>query len=254
MNPIDGICSGIYETNPVETGIGFLAEAGIIKHSLYHVSADPRPGLRTTSLARLLQASGHKPAGCHVNRKDRLYIAATLASSVLQLDSTPWLKTQWTSRDIRFHLEDDISTIPSRAVVLHPYLSGDIHSADAEASYTVEAPILKTHLVRSEALLNLGLTLVEICLGKTLADSKQPDDVNSNDTITRLNTAQRLLDDVDAEGGDKYGDVVRRCLFCPFEVRDFSLDNETFQQVVFDHVVTPLVDSLNDFNGNNTAN
>lgn len=97
--------------------------------------------------------------------------------------------------------------------------------------------------------MNLGLTLVELCFGRILSDLEEPFDVDPNETITRMMTAQRLLDHVENEGGNRYGDVVRRCLFCPFDIRDFSVDNEAFQQIVFDNIVTPLVDNLNDFNG-----
>lgn len=46
-----------------------------------------------------------------------------------------------------------------------------------------------------------------------------------------------------------YGNVVRRCLFQLFDVRELSLDIEEVQQKVWDDGVTPLVDELNNFNG-----
>ena len=48
--------------------------------------------------------------------------------------------------------------------------------------------------------------------------------------------------------GIEYGDVVRRCLYQPFDVRELSLDIEEVQQKVLDDIVNPLVVSLNAFN------
>lgn len=50
--------------------------------------------------------------------------------------------------------------------------------------------------------------------------------------------------------GIPYGDVVRRCLFQLFDVRELRLDLEEVQQKVLDDIVTPLVDDLNGFDGN----
>ena len=104
-------------------------------------------------------------------------------------------------------------------------------------------------MIRSDVLLALGLTLVELCFGRTLAHMRKPEDVDANKTATRLRTAIRLHPRVDNEMGIPYGDVVRKCLFQPFEVRELSLDIEEVQQKVLDDVVAPLVEDLNNFNG-----
>lgn len=80
-------------------------------------------------------------------------------------------------------------------------------------------------------------------------DMRKPEDVDINETATRLRTATRLHHGVYDEMGGPYGDVVRRCLFQLFDVRELSLDIEEVQQKVLDDVVTPLVDDLNNFNG-----
>ena len=109
--------------------------------------------------------------------------------------------------------------------------------------------VVSNHMVRNEILLALGLTLVELCFGRTLTDMRRPEDINGEETATRLATATRLHSRVYDEMGIPYGDVVRRCLFQLFDVRELSLDIEEVQQKVFDDVVTPLVDDLNNFNG-----
>ena len=90
-----------------------------------------------------------------------------------------------------------------------------------------------THLIRSEVLFALGLTLIELRFGQTLSELQTPEDVNSVEAFTNYRTATRLLDYVYNESGSRYEDVVRRCLQCSFDLRDASLDNEEFQQGCF---------------------
>ena len=66
---------------------------------------------------------------------------------------------------------------------------------------------------------------------------------------SEMKTAYRLHNSVYSEMGTSYGDVVRRCLYQLFDVRDMSLDNEELQQKVFDEIVAPLSDDLMNFNG-----
>lgn len=110
-----------------------------------------------------------------------------------------------------------------------------------------------TNQVRSEALLALGLTLVELCLGRTLSEMRATDDNHAMDIVTRLNSAHSFLDKVYDESGCRYGDVVRRCLVCPFDFRDLSLDNDEFQGAVFDTIVTPLIQDLEASEGTKSA-
>lgn len=105
-------------------------------------------------------------------------------------------------------------------------------------------------MVRSQVLFALGLTLIELCFGRTLAKMRKPEDiVETDETRTKIRAAHRLLNSVYSEMGTSYGDVVRRCLYQPFDMRDMSLDNEDLQQKVFDDIVTPLIEDLNNFSG-----
>ena len=72
----------------------------------------------------------------------------------------------------------------------------------------------------------------------------KPKDFSTDGITSKLSTATRLHFLVCEEMGIRYGDVVRRCLYQSFDVRDLSLDAEETQEVVIDNVYTPL---LNDF-------
>ncbi|KAL9023406.1 MAG: hypothetical protein Q9196_007223, partial [Gyalolechia fulgens] len=155
------LCAPDTERCPKELGLLVDKTNDEIKHMIYRADTITTLQSSSRSLENLLSA--HKePSDEGLSRKDRLQVAVILASSVLQLDGTAWLKSGWT---------------------------------------------------------------------------------------TRLRTATRLHSWVYDEMGIPYGDVVRRCLFQLIDVRELSLDIEEVQQKVFDLVVTPLVDDLNNFNG-----
>jgi hypothetical protein len=107
------------------------------------------------------------------------------------------------------------------------------------------------HVIRSEVLFALGLTLTELCLGQTLADLEESCDVVSgNKELTMFNTARRLLSHVFEEGGENYENVVHRCLYCPFHgIREWNFENDEFQQRVFEMIVAPLAKDWSNFNG-----
>ena len=249
LGPIVDICTTLYQVDTAEKGIGFLTDDGAIKHYLYLVKSNMGANIRTVSLDDLLSSTQLSSSAFLLARGDRLHIAVTLASSVLQLDRTSWLKTQWRSSDIFFHMEGEFASMTSKQCFKHPYLSWKLSSMGEEQDHPTESSALKIQVVRSEPLFALGLALTELCFGKNLSEMQRPEEIDSNETLTRLNTAHRLLGDVYNESGGRYGDVVRRCLFCLFDMRDVSLDNEDFQDAVYDNIVSPLIQDLETFKG-----
>ncbi|KAL8952124.1 MAG: hypothetical protein Q9222_001936 [Ikaeria aurantiellina] len=245
MTAIESFCSALdstdLEQSPREIGVLIDKTREYVRHKIYR--ADIFPSLQTSpkSLENLL--SSHKQPGDEgLSRKNRLHIAVILASSVLQLDGTTWLKSGWSSNDILFHSKDGPLSNAS------PYLSWQKCSI-TEGSCSLDSFHVGNYMIRSDILLALGLTLVELCFGRTLAGLYRSDDWEDTEKATRLKTAIRLHKRVYDEMGIAYGDVVRRCLFQSFDVRELSLDIEEVQQMVFDTVVTPLAEDLKNFNG-----
>ena len=251
LEPITDICTAIHGLSGAKQ-IGFLVDesVGQHRHNIYATDAKIQSEIDPKSLEHLLKLSQKHLPGFHLSRRDRLYIAVTLASSVLQLDGTRWLKRQWRSGDIIFpQIEDRVPANP-KLDYAHPYVSWKVSPDNLNQSSIIDTtPTLTAHLIRSEALFALGTTLVELCLGQTLSEMQNPEDIDPIEAVSSFKTASRLLDNVYSESGGRYGDVVRRCLFCPFDMRDASLDNEEFQEAVFDSIVTPLMQDLEDFNG-----
>jgi len=241
---IEDFCSALCVSNRDDREIGLLVDEANDKqgHMLYRVNTVIESKTSSRSLEDLLtsqRCSGDEG----LSRKDRLQIAVVLASSVLQLDGTSWLQRGWSSVDIFFHYKDGQVSEHT-----YPYLAWQ-RCCSTDLACSLESLSISNHMIRSDVLLALGLTLVELCFGKTLADMRKPEDVDANQIATRLRTATRLHPRVYDEMGIPYGDVVRRCLFQLFDVRELSLDIEEVQQKVLDDVVAPLVDDLNDFNG-----
>ena len=258
LRPISDLCTTVHQSRPAEVGLGFIidedkVESFAYRHTLYLVNSNLNLNVNITSLDHVLTKSRETGNRFWLARKDRLQIAVALAWSMLQLNKTPWLKRQWRSSDIYFHYpyEDEvegISLLP-RSSLTNPYLSWTPSAGELEPTHETSPPKFKSHHIRNEPLVALGFVLVELCFAKTLDEMRIEEDNDPNDTITRLNTAHRLLDGVYDECGSRYGDVVQRCLLCLFDIRDVSFDNEDFQEAVYDDVVTPLTNDLEDFSG-----
>ena len=251
LGVMDDICAKIFPLTIAEERIGYLHENvySEYRHRVDLTDAKLGSKFRTKSLDQLLNSGGQGPPQYFLSRRHRLNIAAILASSVLQLDQTSWLKSQWKSNDICFHYRDEDTVLTSKPTFPPPHVACRLSDSNSEPNCAVESPLPRAQHARSEALLTLGLALVELCFGRTLEKMQIPEDVDQNENLTRLNTAIRKLDEVYNESGGHYGDVVRRCLYCSFDVRDASLDDEEFEQDVFDYVVTPLIEDIEVFDG-----
>lgn len=236
------------------TPIGFLVdgENEIYKHLFYRTGTFGSAATYSVSLAEILTRTDDRSRGryWYIPRGHRVRIAAILASSILQLNGTSWLENEWTSDDIMFHwrpprrgVNEDSSYEHCIPDFQHPYLFWKQCPRTSRTPSATNAPRLRIHMIRNRMLFALGLTLVELCFGKTLASLRTGEDENTNET------AIRLLDSVYDEMGGQYGDVVRRCLLQPFDVRELCLDNEEVEHKIFNDIVTPLAQNLRSFDG-----
>ena len=243
---ISDICSTVCAAHGSKTPIGFLVDEQDEKHKhyLYKTNTTIGPDIQSKSLGDLLSYSSQGSPSAPLSKNDCIQIAVTLASSVLQLDGTSWLKSHWSSTDIFFH---EKSNETSHLSYLYPYLSWKRCMTDINNPVPFDSSFCRSFGIRSEVLFALGLTLIELCFGKTLADLREPEDGDPNEAASTMRMADRLCSLVYYAMGPSYGDAVRRCLYQPFDVRQMDFDNEELQQKVFEGVVTPLSDDLNAF-------
>ena len=218
-------------------------------HVLFCTETRTEAGMKYRSLTSLLGDARSQIGDQRLSWENRLESAVTLASSVLQLDGTSWLKTTWRTDDILF-LPAYGAHIGQKPDYAHPYISWKIGSRGTSTDVVCDVTQRAAHRIRHGMLFALGITLVELSFGQVLPELRIPADIDSTPALTDFNTAWRLEPYVYSERGSKVGDVVRRCLECPFDVRDKSLDNPTFQDLVFCHIVQPLRDELENFRGN----
>ena len=198
---INDLCATLSQDQLPGGIVGFLADDNIPKyqHHLYYPS-ETEDAAKIRSLKSLL--SRPQPllqyGPTELGRGDRLSIAMTLALSVLQLDSSMWFRKRWTSEDVIFHLADGNISTPSNSPLKCSYLYSKVFPDRTE---TAVLPIPKEYRVRSEALLDLGLTLVELSFGQVLSEMQEPEDINESLVGTRLSSARRLLSKVYSESG-----------------------------------------------------
>lgn len=91
------------------------------------------------------------------------------------------------------------------------------------------------------------MSLIELSLGQTLSSLQEESDQGSDSLITEYIIARRVLQKVYDESRLRYDDVIRSCVECSFENRVKDLNDEDFQQAVFDRIVAPLMKDLRAF-------
>lgn len=101
-------------------------------------------------------------------------------------------------------------------------------------------------MIQNRPLFALGVTLIELWYGKSLAELHDDDDGPreltdpQTDFITKLNTAYRMAEGIADDAGAKYSDAVRRGIRCDFSLRANSLEDIQLQKAVFQGVVAQL--------------
>ncbi|KAL8670045.1 MAG: hypothetical protein Q9168_005391 [Polycauliona sp. 1 TL-2023] len=186
-----------------------------------------------TSLHDLLsQNQGQSMDPSHkLTRKVRLRLAATLASTALQLHTTPWLDSSWNGQEIKFH----------QGVLSHPYISKQFTKPTraTEPASLGEAPVPAMSPIRNQTLFALGVLLLELSTGKPLDSFKDMDNpIPFEDYIV----ASRLLQTLSEEESANYFEATRACIFCGFRgsTKDLDLANDAFRQAFYEDVVMPL--------------
>ncbi len=225
---------------------------GEVEKCLGHLTGDGRPsgvyvigqhspstGLKTVTLRDILSREvgpylGDAPK-VSLTPKFRLELATLLASTALQLQTTPWLNSSWDSNDVLFHT----------GIAAHPYITKGFSSDANQPEEPVK--LAEPSPVRNESIFNLGVLLLELCLGKPLDHFRTTED---SSIFTEFCIAKRLVENLAEEASSGYADAVTACIYCDFgrEVKDHSLDNDAFRQAVYEYVVTPLEEEWRHFN------
>lgn len=253
---IENLCVAMGETSVTVTCaehcLGYIDQEDRYRLELYLTCQDQAAHHESTkSLGILLAEQNHGSAppiaaagNLPLARGERLGLALTVASSVLQLYDTPWLRQYWSKRDIFVDMTHKTG-IFERAFISTTFPSS-----------TSEFPVGNDSFpCRNLTLFCLGIVLIEITLCRTLESMRTDEDpLNAKgepDMMTDLSIARRALKmgTVSREAGIRYEEVVYRCIWCEFGVLETSLDNDDFRRAVYDGVVAPLEEDMKFFNG-----
>jgi hypothetical protein len=241
MQPIKDLCSTIRLLQKPAQAVWFSLPAKEIAKRRYSVHIYPNKQLLSGPDTWAISSVRSLLDDKSFTRKYRQKVAVTLASSVLQLHETPWLRSYWGTDNI-FFLQSQGQTIYDQ-----PFVSR--HFNQTCPTSTTCIPHSVSRIIRNHSLYALGIALIELWYGKTLSvlhedtDGRKSTGMPETDFMTELQTAHRLALDIYNEAGDKYGDAVTRCIRCNFESRSSSLENVQFQKEVYRGVVAQVKES-----------
>ncbi len=186
-----------------------------------------------------------------LSKRERYSLALTLASSVLYLNSTPWLTSQWATKHIKFHQ----SAAASDSVdIEHPYLTPP--AAEHLSGLPVKTKALNFQN-KNTVLLALAVALLELYFGTT-AEKYQETEHGACDPTLHQNSwmlcamAHQWAEESQDELSAAFLGAVRHCLRC-FSDPGVSLQDADFLQAAAEGIVLPLQEELYQFLGKNTT-
>jgi hypothetical protein len=152
-----------------------------------------------------------------ITRRNRYSLALTLASSYLQLGSTPWLHNQLRKDSIMF-LQDPVH----RDISLnHPYICQDLSNQIGQTT--------------TGAIAHLGIRLLELCFGSALENTdfrrQLPIGDDISGPILDYAAAIQWSKLVAEEAGPEFAEAIDWCLHVK-EVNDGSWRKELWHQVI----------------------
>lgn len=193
------------------------------------------------SLAQLLSRKESEGVPSLLGR-DKYELAVILATSVLQLHGTPWMNNSNWKEDVRFVRATGVK---QPFAYIQKKFGGNVQ----EALPTRKGSM--TSAIRNETIFALGVTLIELSLGKSLRSFVREEDLGPDgepNFLTDLSIAQRLvLEEVQLKEGARYANTINRCIHCLFDGIHPSLENEQFRQAFYHSAVSPLKEIRDDF-------
>ncbi|KAF4880732.1 hypothetical protein CGCSCA1_v000446 [Colletotrichum siamense] len=229
---VKDICTTIEEA--MHPHIGFAIDSSDILRGLYQVETQKRTLAQShTTLDEFLPS---------IKRHDYVLadyycLAVTLASSVLQLNETPWLHQPWSRRSIAFlRLKGGNA---SSVDIRHPYLTCQYCADEPSPQFKSDVPP-----AGRINMLALAIMLVELKCGSPIEslwqDQDLPPDGQPN-MWTDLSTVTRWLDVQVNEGNLSFGftSAITYCLQC-YVNPIASLDDTEFVQSIEENVLEPL--------------
>lgn len=248
------ICASIQQLQSSSSCIGLYLDAKKKLRGTYNVGTSEKTPVvsDTVSLEDLLNRSpttnGRR---VKLSKKERYSLALTLASSVLYLNSTPWLTNHWAARDIKFLQATDATKLVDTE---HPYLAPAVVEPSSSLALASRSFNMQN---KNTVLLALAVTLLELYFGTT-AEKHQQTEHGAHDPALHQNPwmlcamAHQWTEESQDELSAAFLSAVRHCLRC-FSDPGVSLQDSDFLQAAAEGIVLPLQEELYQFLGKSTA-
>lgn len=244
---IEDLCKAVtaFGDTKRELCIGYLVDDVNRKHGIYPLDVSSGSDQQQWIACSLRQVlTRHANVARPLRHHDKLRIAVNLASSVLQLYRTPWLDEHWSDKDVYFIHRPGV---PLSALYDHPFVYRKLSTPCTTQSVGPQRAAGK--VIRNQTLFTLGILLIELLYDKPIEELRIPRDQDYEGTpgVVWCTVDRLVKEEIEHEAYPPYVAAVRRCIWCDFNRKESSLDDEAFQQAVFEGVVTPLEQLLQQF-------
>ncbi|MCJ1435863.1 hypothetical protein MMC27_005239 [Xylographa pallens] len=237
---IRNLCAAMQNIPREEHFLGFLLDQNRQRHEIYAL-----PKAQTTSdtgetvtLDNLLTSQSQPwtpdtngPAP-RLTRRERMSLAATLASSVIELFNTPWLGGDWNKKHIAFLKASE--GCPRPIIVDQPYIS-----PSQDRTTNAQPPASMT-----SAIFCLGVMLLELWFGEGLEDqpfrSKYFGPDGCPNDFTDFSTAAVWHRQIAEDAGTQLAEVIRSCIFCNYRPHASGSAESELRETMYAEVVQPL--------------
>ncbi|KAK0102753.1 hypothetical protein ONS95_006351 [Cadophora gregata] len=152
---IKDFCSIIRDSSANKQCLGYLCD-GERLHDVLPLSTDG--ALERVSSVSLRDI---KEDICKLSTQKRIKLATILASSLLQLQTTPWLTGSFENENIFFYRHGQEICLD------HPYVRHSFTPTSCPSTNTTQSETELRHATRA-SLVNLGILLLELCFGQPI--------------------------------------------------------------------------------------
>jgi hypothetical protein len=251
LSQVEDLCASINKLKSASC-IGFSLDTESKLRGAYVVeTADKFTPTQTMTLEDLLErpplVNGKR---ARLNRRERYSLALTLASSVLCLNSTPWLTDQWAAKDIYFHQ----TPATSRPIDIdRPY----VVPVETPGCTAIANGKTRSFRNKNTVLLALAIALLELYFGTTAEKYQEAENGESDPSLHQnpwmlCHMAHTWAEETQEDLSAAFSSAVRHCLRC-FSDPGASLQDAEFLQAAVEGIVLPLQEELHQFLGKSMA-
>ncbi|TKX23889.1 hypothetical protein C1H76_3827 [Elsinoe australis] len=234
-NNVDDLCSAMGKPCQGNNCLGALVHQRRVYH--FHDEACPN-----ASLPRLKHIFARKQrAG--LSQREKTSIAFALASAVLQLHDTPWMKALWDLDDLYLRTFDGHYQL----VAIETFGLVSQQVAQRRPNIIENSPFY----IKNRTVYSLAIALLELENGQPIAQCQSDDDLNDKgevDMLTPFRTVDRLFKELqEDQEGFNFATAVGWCtnpksdsITPSTSNSEYSLTNERFRKCFLEQVVLPL--------------